>query len=124
MPSNIFIVVLDGYTFAKDQSWLRDYKMLMSLSQHFNNLRIADVNWALQTTFQMTTAPKEGTATSLEHPAASDITITNTPYFAKCPTRPIYPDPTYNHHLHIHLTRGAFLREIPHALRKFNSRRT
>ena len=78
-----------------------------------NNLRIADVNWALQTTFQMTTAPKEGTATSLEHPAASDITITNTPYFAKCPTRPIYPDPTYNHHLHIHLTHGAFLREIP-----------
>jgi hypothetical protein len=57
-------------------------------------------------------APKEGTATGLERPAAGDIT-TNIPEFVKGPTRLIYPDPTYDHHLHIHLTRGAFLREIP-----------
>ena len=113
MPSYIFMMVLHGCAFARDQSWLRDHKMLVSLSQHSSNLRIPDVNWALQTTFEMTTFEMTTSpTTSIEHLGAGDVT-TNILKFFERRTQIIYPDPAYARHLHIHLTRGAFLGEIP-----------
>jgi len=112
MPSYIFVMVLEGYTFTMDQPWLRDNKMLMSLSEYSrSHLRIQDVNWALQTAFQMTTSPKEGIA-PLKNYTVEDIIK------GRSRARPVYPDLAsgYPYSLQVqklHLTRGAFRHEIP-----------
>ena len=71
------MMVLNGYTFMKDQPWLQDHKMLMSLSvsQHSNISKpgILDINWALQTVIQMTTLPNNGNT----GPEARDINTIN-----------------------------------------------
>lgn len=58
----------------------------------------------------MTTPPKEGTSTRLQHPTAGHIVEGRMQF--------VYPNPAYGHHYllqvqKLHLTRGAFLRKIP-----------
>ena len=114
MPSYVIALVLDGYTFRRNIPWLRNYKFILSLAvsppSSNRNLDILNVDWALQTVFEMTTPPKAG---STNPPS---LTIDD-PKFDMILTRSVYLSLLCGSHFprlqELHLTCGVFLNEIP-----------
>ena len=116
VPSYIIAIVLDGYTSRRTPPWLRHYKILMSLvvSPPYSNrsLGVLDIEGTIQTVFQMTTQPKEGST----NPPSLTVEDIDNPRFVMTLTRSMYLSLLLEQHFpqlqELHLTCGVFLREI------------